>query len=209
MQRRVALLALLLGSVVFLQPVLGNGPGADTEYVYEPSTVEVNGTTEAPLYELSAVAYASGSVTEAVWTAAENGTYERPVSATPDAVVNLTRAAFVLDDPASQYYAVDAAVTDGRFRLTAEAVPVREVVGPLAVAPGQASAPIRDALDGAVQRPERAASTLVRDGDRYRLVVRTEAVQVSDPLTVPKLALYAVGVALLVGGLVGLRTGPE
>ncbi|MFB6171592.1 MAG: hypothetical protein ABEJ23_03595 [Haloarculaceae archaeon] len=206
--RRVAL-ALLVGVLLLAQPVVGNGPGQDVRYTYAVTQVSVgSGEAVETMYHLPAVAYGTGSQLAAV-RAAANDTYTRPVEAVDPAVRALTDRRFVADDAGDQYYQVEARVVNGTFELRARRAPPRDVAAALAVSPREAPPAVQDALNGDVQSPRKDPVTLVRSGDRFLLVRPVATEHVPDPLTLPKLFGYAVGIALLTWAALSWSRGPR
>ncbi|QLC34322.1 hypothetical protein EFA46_008920 [Halarchaeum sp. CBA1220] len=192
------LLALLVGLAILTHPIVGDAPGLDTQYTYEATPVDLDdGETVQSLYHLPEVAYGVASQKTAVEQAA-NDTVTRPVSDVPPEVERLTDVRFLADDVGDRYYRVDARIDGDTFTLDATAVDARTVAAALAVAPADAPAVVRDALDGNATSSEELPATLVRTDGGYVLVRATGTTQVADPLTIPKLALYAVGISLLV-----------
>lgn len=197
--------AFLVGVALLLQPVVGNGPGPDARYGYETTRVDLsNDETVEEMYRLSAVAYGTSERVEAV-RAAANGTFARSESAVDPYVEDLTDARYVADDVRDRYYRVDARVTDGRFRLDATPVSAAEVARDLAVEADDAAPVVRDVLDGRTTASRRADATLVADDGRYLLVWVAVAERHSDPLVIPKVLGYALGVTLVVGSLTAAR----
>ncbi|WP_435096432.1 hypothetical protein [Halarchaeum sp. P4] len=206
------LLALLVGLAILTQPVVGDPPGLDTQYTYEttPVTLE-DGEAVESLYHLSAVSYGVDAQVEVTRQAA-NESVSRPVGDVPPEVERLTDYRFLADDAGDQYYRVDARVADGTFHVNATRVSPRDVAAALAVAPADAPTPVRDALAGDTTSRERVGATLVDTEDGYVLVRVAGTTQVADPLTIPKLAAYALGVSLLVWAALALyreRSGAE
>jgi hypothetical protein len=196
-----------VGLALLSAPLAAGGLGPQTVYTYEPRPVDrSNGETVETLYDLPGVAYGTGAPLRLTREAAANGTVERDAEAVAPAVRNLTRYRFVADDLADRYYRVDARTEEGRFVLDAARADTAAVVDAFAVAPDEAPRPIRRAFaDGPLTSPRRVNTTLVGGSGDTTLVVRTESERASDPLAVPKVASLALGVALLLGGLLGVR----
>lgn len=202
MQSRVALLVIVVGVAVLTQPVVGNGPGPDRRYTYAGTEVNLtNDEAVEALYAHSMVEYGTGETLRPV-REATNETVSRPLAAVPDPVRELTRVKFLADDVGDQYYRLDARVDGNQFRLDATRVSERAVAEELAVRPQDAPRTIRDALDGNESTFERVNATLVRTDGRYVLVRAVKTELVPDPYVLVKVPAYAVGLALVVLGLV-------
>jgi hypothetical protein len=200
---------------LLLAPFAGGGLGPRTVYDYDSRAVTLsNDETVEVLYELPRVAYGAGEPLRLVREAAANGTVDRREGSVDQAVRNLTRYRFVADDFEDRYYRIGARVEDGRFVLNAARADPESIATAFAVPAAEAPGPVREALDeGSATSPRRVNSTLVEsDGeagaaggtDAPTLVVRTGSERVGDPLAVPKVVSLALGVAAIVGGLVGL-----
>ncbi len=202
---RDAHLAALLGLLLLAQPVVGDGPGPDPRYTYEATPVDLDDAEAVEtLYHHPAVAYAVGTGSEAVRVAV-NGTYARPSSAVPPDLRRLSAVDYLADDVDDRYYRVDARTVGDEFRIDATRVEDRAVAEGLAVPPGAAPEPVRAALDGRATDPRRVNATLVDTEGGYALVRVVGSEQVPDPLAVPKVAAYAVGVVTLVLAGLDLR----
>jgi hypothetical protein len=206
-----ALLALGLGLALLLAPFAAGGLGTQTVYTYERQPLDFeNDETVEHLYELPGVRYGTGEQLRVVREAADDGTVERREDAVSPAVRNLTRYLFVADDFEDRYYRVGARIEDGRFVLNAARADPASIVTAFGVAPADAPGPVRRALDESpVTAPQRVNSTLVETDGGAVLVARTGSEQRGDPLAVPKVASLALGVALLVGGVLSPRGGRE
>lgn len=206
-----ALLALGLGFALLFAPFAAGGFGTQTVYTYERQSLDFgNDETVEHLYELPGVRYGTGEQLRVVREAAANGTVDRREDAVSPAVRNLTRYRFVADDFADRYYRIGARIEDGRFVLNAARADPESIVTAVAVTPAEAPRPVQRALDeSSVTSPRRVDSTLVDTDGGAVLVARTGSEQRGDPLAVPKVASLALGVALLVGGVVSLRGGRE
>lgn len=199
-------ITLLAGLALLAHPVVGNGPGPETRYTYEPTTVDRSDDEAVEvLYELPEVSYGVGTQIDAVREAV-NSTYRRPASAVSERVRALTDVQYLADDAGDQYYRVQAAVADDTFELDATPVSPGVVATALAVEPGAAPEAIRDALDERHTAATKENATLVVQENGYTLVRVVETETVPDPLAIPKLIGYALGVVLVTFGLV---TGRE
>ncbi|MBP1955614.1 hypothetical protein J2752_002537 [Halarchaeum rubridurum] len=190
----------LVGLAILCQPVVGDAPGLEDRYTYGATPLALDdGETVATLHHHPAVGYGVDDQLDAVHRAA-NDTVTRPADAVPPDVARLTSLRYLADDPADRYYRLDARVTDGTFRLNATSVSARAVAADLAVAPADAPAPMRDALDGNATSGQEYPAAVLRTDDGYALVRVVATERVPDPYTVPKIAAYGFAVALLVWG---------
>ena len=195
--------AIVAGLAVLAHPLVGNGPGPDTRYEYSASTVDVtDDETVELLYEHPAVRYGTGQQVETVRTAA-NGTVVRRESAVDDDLLALTDRTYLADDVGDRYYRLDARVTDGQFRLDAEAVSAATVAAELAVDPDATPRTVQRALDGETTASTRVDATVVDTAGGYRLVRVVDQRQVPDPFAVPKVLAYALAVVAVVAAAVG------
>ncbi|GGN20039.1 hypothetical protein [Halarchaeum nitratireducens] len=194
------LLALLVGLAILTQPVVGDPPGLDTQYTYGATPFGADdGEAVHSLYHLPAVGYGVDSQLTVVRQAA-NDTVTRPVDEVPPEVERLTEVRFLADDRGDQYYRLDARIDGETFTLNATPVSARAVAADLAVAPADAPAPIRDALDGNATSRQSYPAAVLRTDDGYALVRTVATERVPDPYTVPKIAAYGFAVALVVWG---------
>lgn len=153
------------------------------------------------MYSLPAVAYGTGPKVEMTRNAV-NTTVSRPEGAISGALRSMTDGQFLADDAEDQYYRVDARMTNGTFKLDAIPVSPRIVVEELAIAPEKAQMPIQETMNGKTTHSRRIPATLVAKDDRFLLVQPVETELVPDPLLVPKLIAYALGMALIVWSIV-------
>lgn len=193
-----ALFAFLVGFVLLVHPVVGNGPGSDTQYTYEitPVNISDNESVET-MYHLPTVIYGTDSRVRMTRTAA-NTTVSRPKETISPALRGLFDVQFLADDTKDQYYRVDARIVDDEFRLDATPVSARTVAEELAVTPDTTPTTIREILNGEPAHFHRISSTLVAKDDRFLLVEPANTECVADPLAVPKLTGYAFGAALVI-----------
>ncbi|MFC6963001.1 hypothetical protein [Halocatena marina] len=193
-----ALFAFLIGFALLIQPVVGNGPGSDTQYTYEITPVNISDTESVEsMYHLSAVVYGTDSQV-GMTRAAASTTVSRPKETISPALSGLIDVQFLVDDTKDQYYRVDARIVDDEFRLGATPVSARTVAEELAVAPDTTPTTIREILNGEPAHFYRISPTLVAKDDRFLLVEPANTECVADPLAVPKLISYAFGAALMV-----------
>jgi hypothetical protein len=199
---RRSLLAFLIGVAVLVQPVVGNGPGPDPQYTYEVTPINLSNDEEVEsMYHLPSVAYGDSLKVELTRNAV-NTTISRPEETTADALKSMTDVQFLADDAEDQYYRIDARVTNGTFRLDATPVSARMVAEELAVVPENAQTPVQEAMDGEITYFCQVPAALIAKDDRFLLVQSVETELVSDPLVVPKLIVYALGIALIVWAVV-------
>jgi hypothetical protein len=204
MPSKKELAGILLGLLLVMHPVVGNGPGPDTQYSY--SVTEVNLTNDEAvenLYRTSNVTYGFGRQVEIVRDAT-NETLTRPQSGLEPKVLALTDSRYLADDVHDRYYHIHASVTNDTFQLRAVGVSAKAVASNVAVRPEEAQPVVRKVLAGQQQVAERVNATVVRKDDQYLLVRPVETKRVSDPFAVVKIAGYALGIALIIGALVSL-----
>jgi len=205
--RRRGVLLLLCSCCLLLHPVVGNGPGPDPRTVYSGEPVAPG--TEATEGALALHPAVNGDF---VITGAVEGAVDDPIEA-PAANVSgnlraLTEAAFYWDGD-GQYYAVNATVRNGTYRLAARPVDARTVVERLAVPATEVDGPVASAARGpdyravADEGTDRTAAsepTLVATDGGYALVTRSYE-PVRDPLRPVKLAGYALAGSGIVLGV--------
>lgn len=198
------LVGLLIGVLVIMHPVVGNGPGPDTRYSYSATEVNVtDNETVEKLYRSPSVTYGSGRQVEIVRNA-RNKTLTRPKSMLEPEIMDLIDVRYLADDVYDHYYRIDASITNNTFQLRVARVSANTVAKDVAVTPEEANPVIRKVLDGQQTVSKRVNATVVRQDNRYLLVGPVETKRVSDPLTVVKITGYALGIALIIGALVSL-----
>lgn len=206
--RRRGVLLLLCSLCLLAQPVVGDGPGPDSQTVYTGEPIDIE--TEATAGELALHPGVNGDfiITGTVRQAA-NRTVERSAADVSGNLRALTEASFYWDNAASQYYAVDATLADGIYRLSAEPVPAQEVAQELAVPAAEVSGPVARAARSddhrAVVDRGRTTSvdpdpTLVATDEGYVLVTRSLELA-RDPFRTAKLGLYALAGSGMVAGV--------
>lgn len=207
--RRRGALLVLCSLCLLLHPVVGNGPGPDPQTVYTGDPVDL--ATEAEEGDLALHPAVSGDfvVTGSVRMAA-NDTIERPAEDVSASLRALTDAEFYWDSDAARYYAIDATVRLGTYRLAAEPVDARTVAEALAVSAAAAEAPAaraarppdyRSVADEGNTGPVSADRTLVATEEGYALVSRSFE-PAPDPLRGVKLAGYGLaGAGIVLGAL--------
>ncbi len=205
---------MLCSLCLLAQPVVGNGPGPDPQTVYSGDPVDLE--TEAAEGELALHPAVNGDfvITGTVRMAA-NGSFERPAANATANLRALLDAEFHWDSTSEQYYAIDATLTEGTYRLTAERVTARTVAEELAVPADEAPAPAARAARAADYRavvdrgrtaPIDDRPTLVAAGGEYVFVTRSVE-PAPDPLRVAKLGGYALaGSGLVAGALLPVLT---
>jgi hypothetical protein len=197
-----ALVGLLIGVLLVMHPVVGNGPGPDTQYSYSVAEIDFADKERVEeLYRTPNVTYGFGSQVELV-REARNGTLTRPTSSLEPRVLDLIDVRYLADDVHDHYYRIHASVTNDTFQLQAARVSGEVVAKHVAVSPDEADPVIRKVLDGQQTASKRVNATVVRQDDRYLLVRPVETKRVSDPFAVVKIAGYALGIALIIGSLV-------
>lgn len=204
MPSKKELAGILVGLLLVMHPVVGNGPGPDTQYSY--SVTEVNLTNEESvenLYRAPNVTYGFGRQVEIVRDAT-NETLTRPQSGIEPRVLDLTDSRYLADDVHDRYYHIHASVTNDTFQLRAAGVSAKAVASNVAVGPEEAQPVVRQVLAGQQQVAERVNATVVRKADQYLLIRPVETKRVSDPFAVVKVAGYALGITLIIGALVSL-----
>jgi hypothetical protein len=195
-------LAFLIGFVVLIHPVVGNGPGPDPQYTYEVTPINLsNDETVEAMYSLPAVAYGVGPQIE-ITKNAVNTTVSRPEGMIGHELRSMTDVQFLSDDAGDQYYRIDARVTNGTFKLDATPVSARMVAEELVIAPKEAPTLVQEVMNGTMTHWTKVPATLVAKGDRLLLVEPVETERVSDPWAVPKLIGYTLGVALILWAVV-------
>jgi hypothetical protein len=195
-------LAFLIGFIMLIHPVVGNGPGPDPQYTYEVTPINLsNDETVEAMYSLPAVTYGSGPQVE-ITRNVMNTTLSRPERIIDPALRSMTDGQFLADDAGDRYYRVDARITNGTFRLNATPVSARMVAEELAIAPEEAPTPVQEAMNGTMTHSTKVPVTLVAKADRLLLVEPVETERVSDPWAVAKLIGYALGVALILWAVV-------
>jgi len=198
-------LLLVIGLLLLAQPVVGNGPGPETQYTYEVEPVNLsNHESVEILFEHPAVAVQRSSTVRVVRNAATETFSEEAEIVAPE-LRDLVDRRFFADDSGDQYYRVDARITNGTFKLDASPVSARAVVEELGVSLTDAPEPIRAAVDGDVTSRTEAQATVVTDGDRALLVRVVDTESVTDRLAIVKIPAYAVGVALVIYAGLSLR----
>ncbi|PSP99121.1 hypothetical protein BRC89_05410 [Halobacteriales archaeon QS_4_70_19] len=207
-RRRGSLLVLCSLLLLVAQPVVGDGPGPDPQTVYTGDPIDLE--TEAAEGDLALHPAVNGDfVVAGTVRAAANGTFERPADDVSGNLRTLTGATFYWDSTGEQYFAIDAALQEGVFRLTAGPVPARTVAESLAVPAEEASDPVaraaraadrRAVADEGRTRPVERDPTLVATDDGYVFVTRSiEAAR--DPYRTVKLTFYALAGSGVVAGV--------
>lgn len=214
--RRRGALLLLCSCCLLLQPVVGNGPGPDPRTVYGGDPVDPEAEATEGALALHPAVNGDFVITGAVERAAVDpiGTAAANVSGNLRA---LTDAAFYWDGD-GQYYAVNATVTDGTYRLDARPVDARTALEALAVPADEADGPVASAarppdyravVDEGTDRTASADPTLVATDDGYALVTRSYE-PARDPLRPVKLAGYALaGSGIVLGVLLPALQRPR
>lgn len=207
--RRRGTLLLLCSLLLLAQPVVGNGPGPDPQTVYAGAPIAPE--TEATEGELALHPAVNGDfvITGTVRMAA-NGTFERPAGNVSGNARTLTDAEFYWDSSGRQYYAIDATVANGTFRLDARRVDARTVAEALAVPAAEVPDPVaraarspdhRAVVDRGRTAPISDDPTLVATDGGYVFVTRSIE-PAPDPYRIAKLALYAIaGSGVVTGAL--------
>jgi hypothetical protein len=195
----------LIGLLILAQPVVGNGPGPETQYTYEVELINLsNDESVEVLFEHPAVAYQRSSTVRVVRNGV-NETFSQDSEIIAPELRDLIDRRFFADDDGDQYYRVDARITNGTFKLDATPVSERAVVDELGIPLSDASSPIRVAVDGDVTSLENAEPTIVADEDRALLVRIADTESVPDRLAIVKIPAYALGVALVIYAGIKLR----
>ncbi|WP_435197566.1 hypothetical protein [Natronomonas sp. EA1] len=199
-----AALLVLVGVLVLAQPVVGNGPGPETAYVYESAELDFDDSEAVEaLYRHPEVQYLIDQ--RDLVREAANETVERPADELTDAERALATRRFAADDHGDQYYRLRGSVENRTFRLDAERVSPRTVADALTVA--RLSDPVRDAArTGQAVSRSMLATGVVETADGPVLVYEAGTTQVRDPWLYVKLPAYALGAVCLVLGLLGGRT---
>ncbi|GAA0302506.1 hypothetical protein GCM10009066_15720 [Halarchaeum salinum] len=194
----------LVGLAILTQPIVGDAPGLEDSYTYGATPLALDdGETVATLHHHPAVGYGVADQLELVHRAA-NDTVSQPVDAVSPAVERMTSFRYLADDPGDQYYRINARVANGTITLDATPVSARTVAEDLAIAPADAAAPVRDALDGNATSHTKYPAALVRTDGGYALVRVVATERVPEPYIVPKIAAYGFAVALLVWGVLSV-----
>ncbi|MFB6206395.1 MAG: hypothetical protein ABEJ05_07710 [Haloglomus sp.] len=206
--RRRGALLVLVSLCLLAQPAVGNGPGPDPQTVYTGDPVDLSDEATEGDLALDAEVNGDFAVASAVRRAV-NGTYERPAEEVGPSLRTLTDDAFYWDGSNSQYYAVDATLSNDTFRLTAERVTARAVAEALAVPAAEMPPPVARAARPpdyrAVVERDRSAPidpnpTLVATDGGYVYVTR--AIEPArDPYRLVKLGLSALAGAGIVAGV--------
>lgn len=204
MPSKKELAGILLGVLLVMHPVVGTGPGPDTQYSYSVTEVNLtNGESVEILYRSPNVTYGFGRQVEIIQNAT-NKTLTRPQSGLEPAVLDLADSRYLADDVHDRYYQIRASVTKDTFQLRATGISAKTVARNLAVRPEEAHPVVRKVLDGQQWVAERVNATVVREDGQYLLVRPVETKRVWDPFAVVKIAGYALGIALIIGALVSL-----
>ena len=200
------LLILLIGMAILTQPILGNGPGPDTEYTYEVAPLDFSDNEAVEvLYNHPEVVYGTNEQLDVTRNAA-NETVTRSEDAVSDSLRGLVDGRFLADDFEDQYYRLDGRIENGTFELDSDSVSARTVAVALAKSPENASQPIAAAVTGDRTSDTRVAGAVVRTDDDFVIVYPTESRPVSDPYAVPKIISYALAVSLIIWAGVTFRT---
>lgn len=204
MPSKKELAGILLGVLLVMHPVVGTGPGPDTQYSYSVTEVNLtNGESVEILYRSPNVTYGFGRQVEIIQNAT-NKTLTRPQSGLEPAVLDLADSRYLADDVHDRYYQIRASVTNDTFQLRATGISAKTVARNLAVRPEEAHPVVRKVLDDQQWVAERVNATVVREDGQYLLVRPVETKRVWDPFAVVKIAGYALGIALIIGALVSL-----
>lgn len=200
---RGARLLLLAGLLVFAHPVVADGPGPDPVYTYESFDVDPADTrTVQAVVELDRRgAVLDGTAADAV-REAQSETYETPVDAAPDGLAALRGDSYVAVANEHEFYVVTTRVQGETLALDATAVSADRLLGELSVSAAAAPDTVqRTVAAGSLTAEVDHEPQVVETGTGYVLVRQTDRDLAADPAFVPKVGLYAVGGALLVGGL--------
>lgn len=206
--RRRGVLLALCSLCLLLHPVVGNGPGPDPRTVYTGEPVDLS--TEAREGDLVFHPEVNGDfVVAGSVRRAANDSFERPADGISGNLRTLTEAEFYWDGDAGQYYAIDAAVRVGTYRLEASPVDARTVAETLAVSADNADAPVaraarppgyRAVVNEGNTGPVSDDLTLVATDEGYVIVTRAYE-PAPDPFRVVKIAGYALAGAGIVLGV--------
>jgi len=137
---------------------------------------------------------------------ATNDSFERPAGDISGNLGTLTAAEFYWDSDGAQYYAIDAAVRNGTYRLDARPVDARTVAETLAVPAAEADEPVaragrppdyRAVIDEGNTGPVSEDLTLVATDEGYVIVTRAYE-PAPDPFRFVKIAGYAAAGAGIV-----------
>lgn len=198
------LAGLVLGVLLVMHPVVGNGPGPDTQHSYSVTELDLtNDETVERLYKVPSVPYGTGSQIDLVRDA-RNETLTRPKSTLELEVINLLDVRYLADDFHDHYYRIHASITDSTFQLRAARVSAETVAKDVAVRPAGTNPVIRTVLDGQQTVSKHVNATVVRQDDQYILVQPVETQLVSDPFALVKITGYALGSVCIIGALVSL-----
>lgn len=203
-----ALLLVLCGLLVCAHPVVADGPGPDTRYVYDSTAVspaDVDDVDTAIRADSDgAVVY--GDTADLVRRAARE-TVRVDAESLSSSARRLREVTFVADDVRGEHYRVDLSVEDEDAVLSARPVSGRTVLSELATPRTETDGVVGDVVRTGVSRVwEREAGGVVRTTDGYLVVRLVESETVPDPYRLPKLVGYAVGVAATVVGAVELAS---
>ena len=206
MVSRRVLAAFFLGVVILLQPIYGVGPGLNTQYTYDTTTIDLSDNESVgKMHQLPVTEYGTGVQLDATREAA-NTTVTYPDSDVPPDLRTLLDFRILADDFEDQYYRIDARITDGTYRLDATPVTANTVADELAIAPETAPQPVRAVLDDEMTSRSKAPPTLVEVDDRFVLVQPVDSEQVPDPYTIPKLVAYALALAAILWAVIAARS---
>lgn len=202
------MLLALCSLCLLLHPVVGNGPGPDPRTVYTGEPVDLSTEArEGDLVfhsEVNSDFIVAGSVRMAA-----NDAFERPADGISGNLRALTGAEFYWDGDGAQYYAIDAAVRVGTYRLEASPVDARTVAETLAVSAAAAEEPVAQAgqppdyravVDEGNTGPVSDEFTLVATEEGYVIVTRAYE-PAPDPFRFVKIAGYAVAGAGIAFGV--------
>lgn len=206
---------ILLCLGLLLHPVVGNGPGPDPQTVYTGEPVDLS--TEAREGRLVFAPGVNGDfiVTGAVRRAA-NESYSRAADNVSGNLRALADQAFYWDRTGSQYYAIDAAIANGTFRLDARPVGPRTVADAVAEPPSNVREPVaaaaraddyRRVVDAGRTTPFGPEDPTVVKVDGEYVIVRRSLADARDPYRFVKLGAYAlVGAGLVLGAILPVVT---
>jgi hypothetical protein len=193
---------------LLLHPVVGNGPGPDPRTVYTGEPVDLS--TEAREGDLVFHPAVNGDfIVAGSVRMATNDSFERPADDISGNLGTLTEAEFYWDSDGAQYYAIDAAVRNGTYRLDSRPVDARTVAETLAVPAAEADEPVaragrppdyRAVIDEGNTGPVSEDLTLVATDEGYVIVTRAYE-PAPDPFRFVKIAGYAVAGAGIVFGV--------
>lgn len=207
-RRRGALLVLLcLG--LLLHPVVGNGPGPDPRTVYTGEPVALSTEPREGGFAVAPGVSGDFIVTGAVRRAA-NGSYSRPARNISENLRGLVDHGYYWDRTGDQYYAIDAAIADGTFRLDARPVEPRTVAEAVATPATDARPPAAAAARGDYRHvvdtgrtvPYGAEDPTLVAADGEYVLVRRSLEALPDPYRSVKLGGYALAGAGIALGVV-------